>query len=883
MNKLFTKIAALSVGLAMAIGVGVAVGSQKSATRVKAVDSEEFTPASSGGWITTQGAQSGTKGIVTIATDNGAYNASSGGSLRVYSGATFTVSVSGGNATSIVYTTSQGDFTEADVGTLSNKSWSGSASEVNFSNAAQVRLTKVTIEYVASGPVETYTISYNSNGGSGTMESTTGANPAVAACTFTAPEGKIFSEWNDASDGSGDSYAVGAKPGANLNLYAIWVDKPECVTLEDIGVTLGSDYNTTMDTVDIIDGSDTYTLNYLQGKKQGNAMILCKDANAFVSNHTEIPYSITSVELFINSGASGKTTYDVAFGTSEFTTATAGIGAVNIAGGESHVFENASVSDAKYFCVTLGNSNNGQVLKIVVNYEKGVDPSKKNMVIYTSGNPADGSTIMYSKNAGTHVFSAKEEETTVSGVTWSVSDTTVATINASTGAMTTVKPGNVVVYAQAEGYNKASASLTISKGWIEELVVTGSMSKTSYTVGEEWSHAGLVAIATFHSGWEEDVASDSATTWTYNPASPALGVTSVVATATYDEESASSAAQVVTVSRTNPIQQLYTKAKGADSGEFYGYYVGFATGSGPILMDGEYGIMLFNNSQDVSGWTEGETIIHVTAGTIDVYNGLYEVKSYTLETVSSADVLAPIVHTTTGSETATEANRQSNAAGKVAAAPTKGNFTDPAGTSDIQFTYTVGSNTFTVFYKKAAQTDEVIATLADSLANSTQITLKGFTSWYNNFQFTMVGLVEASGSYTAEDFSQDLLDLTDGVCAGWHEGVNNHDALVTVWSTLQGTDKYYALSSDEMEVLAEAERDESGTVVERAMARYDFLVGKYDLSNFITGRTPIASQRGYLELNAESNNSTMIIIVVIASVSAISLATLLILKKKKHN
>ena len=36
MNKLFTKIAALSVGLAMAIGVGVAVGSGNRAVRTKA-------------------------------------------------------------------------------------------------------------------------------------------------------------------------------------------------------------------------------------------------------------------------------------------------------------------------------------------------------------------------------------------------------------------------------------------------------------------------------------------------------------------------------------------------------------------------------------------------------------------------------------------------------------------------------------------------------------------------------------------------------------------------------------------------------------------------------------------------------------------------------
>ena len=72
--------------------------------------------------------------------------------------------------------------------------------------------------------VPSYTISYNSNGGTGSMSSTSGANPEIAACSFTAPSGKVFSRWNSSQDGSGTNYEVGSTPGANLTLYAIWSD-----------------------------------------------------------------------------------------------------------------------------------------------------------------------------------------------------------------------------------------------------------------------------------------------------------------------------------------------------------------------------------------------------------------------------------------------------------------------------------------------------------------------------------------------------------------------------------------------------------------------------------------------------------------------------------
>lgn len=536
--------------------------------------------------------------------------------------------------------------------------------------------------------------------------------------------------------------------------------------------------------------------------------------------------------------------------------------------------------DASSVTFTI-DSGSGNFRTSTVSVTYGADPSLKSMVIYTSGNPADGGTILWSKNAGTHNFSAKEEETTVSGVAWSVNDETVATINASTGALTTLKPGNIVIYAEAEGYNKASASVTISKGSLEELVVSGSMSKTSYYVGEDWSHAGLVVTATFHSGWEEDVADDSATSWSYNPASPAQGVTSVVAKATYEEESVSSESQTVSVTKTNPIQVLYTKSAGS-SVDVYGYYVGFLDGTGPVIMDGAYGIVIYDKTADVSGYTEKETILHVT-GSISIYKGLYEVGSPSISVASGTYEApeAPVVYATNGNETADYASRLTTVTGTPTV--TSGSFDSAAGTADIKMNFAVGVKTVQVFYKKAAQTadSECFGAIKDAVANSEEITIKGFTGWYDGFQVQMNGYVKPAETYTAEQFAQDLVDQTDAVCDGYKEGDNNHDALEAIWSDLASNDKYPSLPKAQKDILAEAARDESGTVVEQAMARYDFLTGKYNLSNFINGRTPIVL-KPEIEFSTNDTNSLMLIIVAIAATSAIALGALLILKKKKH-
>ena len=334
----------------------------------------------------------------------------------------------------------------------------------------------------------------------------------------------------------------------------------------------------------------------------------------------------------------------------------------------------------------------------------------------------------------------------------------------------------------------------------------------------------------------------------------------------------------------NPIRSLYDWPNNNMGVEFYAYYVGFLDGSGPVVMDGEYGVLLFKSNQDATGWVEQETILHIKSGKTSWYNGLLEVASYTVEVVESANVSTPVVYAAQGGETQEYESRLTTVSGVPTV--TKGDVTADAGSADITLSFAIGEHNIQVFYKKAAQLADTDAydAVQDAVANSESITIKGFTGWYNGFQVQMNGYVPASESYTAEAFAQDLLDQTDAVCENYDGVTSNHDALVAIWSNLASNDKYPSLPADQKTILAEADRDESGTVIEQAMARYDYLTGKYNLSNFINGRTPVSFQQSRIsELAGHERNTSTVIIIVIAVMSATSMGVLIAIKRKRLN
>jgi hypothetical protein len=299
------------------------------------------------------------------------------------------------------------------------------------------------------------------------------------------------------------------------------------ISYTNIGSDLGGTANSTVSTVSVspTGSGSAMTLNYLQCKKQGNSMLMTKNVHAYISNKTAVPGTIKSVTLHINSGAAGKTTYDVAFGTSEFNADTAGIGAVNITGGNSHTFSNYntstatySVEGATYFCITLGNANNGQVLGFDVTYASS-STTEYAVTFDSDGGSTNPDPLAVEKNktftfpsAGTkvgHIFAG-----------WS-------------------SDGGTTKYQEGDTSPAVTANIAYTAYWTEDPIDTVTVAKgtfkTEYVEGDEWDWEHLVVTYTTESGAGGTAEGLTKEDFVFSPSAPAIGVESVSVQVTFEE------------------------------------------------------------------------------------------------------------------------------------------------------------------------------------------------------------------------------------------------------------------------------------------------------------------------------------------------------------
>ena len=104
------------------------------------------------------------------------------------------------------------------------------AGTVAYADKASVSLTSNTTLYA----IWKYTVTYNANGGSGTMSASTctaGSSCTLTANTFSRAN-YTFAGWNTAADGTGTAYANSASVSSlgNTTLYAVWTPVSYTVT-----------------------------------------------------------------------------------------------------------------------------------------------------------------------------------------------------------------------------------------------------------------------------------------------------------------------------------------------------------------------------------------------------------------------------------------------------------------------------------------------------------------------------------------------------------------------------------------------------------------------------------------------------------------------------
>lgn len=140
-----------------------------------------------------------------------------------------------------------------------------------------------------------------------------------------------------------------------------------------------------------------------------------------------------------------------------------GCTAVNIAGGQNHTFKNTTVG-ATYFCISLGNANNGQVLSVEITYNEGSTEPQKTPTTLSFGEGVDGQT--FTKYIGEKGFTYTATlSPVVEGATIDYSSTDENVAFVLDGEVELQKKEGVATikasYAGNDTYEKSEASYTI--------------------------------------------------------------------------------------------------------------------------------------------------------------------------------------------------------------------------------------------------------------------------------------------------------------------------------------------------------------------------------------------------------------------------------------
>lgn len=381
MNKLFNKIAVAFVGMAMAIGVGVAVGGSKGVVPAHATDpvtnTVTFTMAGFNEDATSYDStdHAGTGAITGGGTINAVarnFNTSTGAirgnqtsvasnwslwNTQAIPGPITTISLTAtgtlqNNLYAATGTSTQASATTGTAGGTSPRfTWSFNAN----SNLTYFKL--CTKEKFTSGTVTAavvtvtyevrYSVTYDKNGGTGTMTDSSspyasGATVTVLGNSFTAPSGYQFDHWDTKADDSGTDYAPGAtfSISANTTLYAQWAelsDDPYVIVTTPISGYTGQEPDVSFqfgnftsslsivssdeDVVEISDvdttdpSNSTVTLSYVGA---GSASVYFKDGSTTIAT---LAVTVTQTTLSLN-----KASTSIAQQDSETLTATTNVG-----------------------------------------------------------------------------------------------------------------------------------------------------------------------------------------------------------------------------------------------------------------------------------------------------------------------------------------------------------------------------------------------------------------------------------------------------------------------------------------------------------------------------------------------------------------------------
>ena len=300
-------------------------------------------------------------------------------------------------------------------------------------------------------------------------------------------------------------------------------------------------------------------------------------------------------------------------------------------------------------------------------------------------------------------------------------------------------------------------------------MTTGTVSAS--TGDTEWTLSGFTFEVQYNNVNEWFTIDNSLVTYEVSADVPTIsadGALNVTVTGTY--KTASQTSQTISATLTyinlHSIERLYSLDSNA-SCEVDGVYMG-EVADGYIFMNGDYGILVYDKSH-ASALTVGST--YTLTGTLSIYKGLYELTDVTITSLSDSARLAkvetPVVYEVVGGETADKANRKTKLTGYVKS------MTSTAQDANSTVVVNVNGSDITLYVKAAQATEKNMTALSDNMTENSgktsdfvELEMEGFTSWYNGFQVSLTQVVVEDTDYSIYDFARSLLKETLSTCTG---------------------------------------------------------------------------------------------------------------------
>ena len=565
MNKLFTKIAGLSIGLAMAIGVGVAVGNNgvKTLNAAAPYDFSGDTVTFSNQSLSNDTKYSGDftnsdtfKVNFTGGTNDGKYY-NTGTGIRTYGGGKINVAaLNSKTLTKVVFTFSGSSYAaptnNIDGYTLNNATgtWSGSASSISLTRASgsgHWRLQKV--QATVSGGASTYTVTININNsdyGSVDKQSVT----SITSGTSISASSNVLTVGNT-------TVTATAETSTPQFTYAFssWSGIPAGGTVTG-NITVTANFTKTANPVSslAITGSMTKT-TYTQGEAWDPIGFT---VNAYYSSAPSTPVNVTSSVEWSYSPATTASTSTTSV------TCTASFGGQTATSSDQSVVINEKtnlgglVSGEKYFIIANGrylgafDSAPGAPAGTSKAWpgDESAPTSDDDAWLFT-GTSTDDNWIITSK-AGNTLYATSTNNglgcTSSGSDNWTVHDTENGLkITASNGRyLTQYGQSNFRVYTSTTGQTEADSTVRFVKyvapAAIESVEFTGDMTKKEYFVGDSWDYSGIKLQANKSDETSEDLGAISALITAgdleieASPSAPGTGVTSVTVSGIYGED-----------------------------------------------------------------------------------------------------------------------------------------------------------------------------------------------------------------------------------------------------------------------------------------------------------------------------------------------------------